>query len=52
MYAVVENKMFEIETMQFPKKGKYSNQLINGKDVIVASPANIEILQDFLYGDN
>ncbi|MBP3577834.1 MAG: LCP family protein [Lachnospiraceae bacterium] len=52
LFAVVENKMFEIETMQYPKKGKYSNQIINGKDVIVASPENIEILQDFLYGDN
>lgn len=52
LQTVIENKMFEIETMQFPKKGKYSNQIINGKDVIVASPENIEILQDFLYGDN
>jgi len=49
LQAVVENKMFEIETMQMPKSGLYSDTTIAGKDVIVAYPENVTKLQEFLY---
>lgn len=52
LFAVVENKMFEIDTMQIPLNKLYSDPKINGKDVIVANPENVDRLQDFLYGDN
>jgi len=52
LFAVVENKMFDINTMQIPINNLYSDPKINGKDVIVANPENVDRLQDFLYGDN
>ena len=52
LFAVVENKMFDIKTMQIPMNNLYSDPKINGKDVIVANPENVDRLQEFLYGDN
>ncbi len=51
LQAVIENKMFEIETMQMPQKGLYTDVKVSAKDVIVAHPENIEDLQNFLYGE-
>ncbi len=51
--AIVEKKMFSIETMQMPKSGhsQSADVAINNvmQDVIVFYPDNVEILQDFLY---
>jgi len=52
LHAVIENRMFSIETMQMPKANMYSDATIGGKDVIVMDLDNIDILQDFLYGEN
>ena len=52
LQAVVENKMFEIETMQMPKSGLYSDSTISDKRVIVAYPENVTKLQEFLYGED
>ncbi len=49
--AVIENKMFEIDTMQVPQSGKYTSAIIAKKDVIVFYPECVDMLQDFLYGD-
>lgn len=49
LQAVIEKKMFSIETMQMPKSGHFNNAKIDGKEVITFYPDNIEILQDFLY---
>lgn len=51
---IVENKMFEIDTMQIPQSGMYEGQSIpdeTGKnmDVIVFFPSNVEKLQKFIY---
>lgn len=51
LQVIVEKQMFEIETMQFPKNGYYSDASIGGADVIVFYPENISFLQDFLYGE-
>ena len=51
LQAVVENKMFEIKTMQMPVSKYYTETTISGKDVIVAHPECVDKLQDFIYGD-
>lgn len=50
LFAVVENKMFEIETMQFPQSNMYENQRINGEEVVVHFPGSVEKLQEFIFG--
>lgn len=52
LQAVIENKMFSIETMQMPQSKLYSESTVNGKDVIVAFPENVDRLQEFLYGED
>lgn len=52
LQAVLENKMFEIESFQMPQSGLYNDPEIAGKKVIVAYPENITRLQDFLYGED
>ena len=52
VFEVVENKRFEIDTMQIPQSGMYEGQMINGNDVIVYFPGNVDKLQKFIYGDN
>ena len=49
--AVMENQMFTIDTLQMPQKGLLNEATISGKDVISFFPENIDILQDFLYGE-
>ncbi|MBP3568850.1 MAG: LCP family protein [Lachnospiraceae bacterium] len=49
--AVIENRMFEIDTMQVPQSGKFTNATIAKKDVIVFYPECVDMLQDFLYGE-
>ena len=51
LYAVIENKMFEIDTMQMPQSGNYSESTIAKQQVIVFHPEAVEELQDFLYGE-
>ena len=51
LYAVIENKMYEIETMQMPQSGNYNESKIADQQVIVFHPEAVEELQDFLYGD-
>ena len=50
LFAVVENKMFEIDTMQFPQSNMYEYQTINGENVVVHFPGSVEKLQEFIYG--
>jgi len=52
LQAVIENRMFDIKTMQMPPADLYSAPTIGGKDVIVAHPESIDKLQEFLYGEN
>lgn len=51
LQAVIENKMFEIETMQVPQSGKYNESTIGGKQVVVANLECVDLLQEFIYGD-
>ena len=51
LQAVIENRMFDIDTMQMPQSNLYSAPTIGGKDVIVAYPESIDKLQEFLYGN-
>lgn len=56
VFEVVENKMFEIDTMQIPQSGMYESQTVpdetgKGMDVIVYFPSNVEKLQKFIYGE-
>jgi len=56
LFAVVDNKMFEIETMQLPVSGKYSDVTVTGSDgtpkaVLMFYPENVDKLQEFIYGD-
>lgn len=51
LQAVIENRMFEIETMQIPKSKLYSESNLGGKDVIIAFPENVDRLQEFLYSE-
>ena len=44
--------MFSIDTLQIPKTNLYNDPLINGQKVIVAFPENVDVLQDFLYGED
>lgn len=48
--AVVEQRNFDVQTLQIPKNGHYSNAIIQGKDVITFYPDNVDIIQEFLYG--
>ena len=50
LQAVVEKRNFDIQTLQIPKNGHYSNAIIQGKDVITFYPDNVDIIQEFLYG--
>ena len=52
LHAVIENKMFEIETMQMPVSKLYTSTNIGGKDVIIAHLESIDKLQEFLYGED
>lgn len=56
LLAVVENKMFEIDTLQLPVSGKYSDVTVTGSDgtpkaVLMFYPENVDRLQEFIYGD-
>ena len=52
LQAVIENRMFEIKTMQYPLSNLYSEPTIGGQSVITAYPENVDRLQDFLYGED
>ena len=58
LFAVTEHKMYEIETLQIPQKLQYENKMVRDRfdkldmDVIFYYPSNVEILQEFIYGDN
>lgn len=49
--AVFEHQMYEIETMQVPQSGLYTNAIIEGKDVCAYDPACVDKLQEFIYGE-
>ncbi len=54
--AVVENKMFELETMQFPQSKMYESKMVvgadgNDMDVIIYYPEAVNKLQEFIYGE-
>ncbi len=49
--AVIENKMFEIDTLQMPKNGASKGRIINGKDIVIYDLLDIDMLQEFLYGE-
>ena len=57
LVAVVENKMYEIDTMQFPQSGQYENKIVqdefgNDMDIVMNYPGAVEKLQKYIYGDN
>ena len=57
LVAVVENKMYEIDTMQFPQSGQYENKIVqdefgNDMDIVMYYPGAVEKLQKYIYGDN
>lgn len=49
--AVIEKRMFTIETLQLPKSGLYKDTKIEGKQVILPYRENIKELQKFIYGE-
>lgn len=49
--AVFEHQMYEIETMQVPQSGLYTNAIIEEKDVCAYDPACVDKLQEFIYGE-
>ena len=49
--AVMENKMFDITMLQMPKNGENKNRVINGKDVVIFTPEDVDLLQNLLYGE-
>jgi len=49
LQIVMEKRNFDIQTLQIPKSGHYSDTKISGKAVLSFFPDNIDILQDFLY---
>ena len=51
LMAVIENKMFDIETLQMPKNGASKNATINGAAVVLFTPEDVDLLQNFLYGE-
>lgn len=57
LVAVVEKKMYDIDTMQFPQKGQYENKSVqdeigNDMDIVVYYPGAVDELQKYIYGDN
>jgi len=52
LQAVTEKKMFTIDTLQIPQTNLFNDPLIDGQKVIVAFPENVDILQEFLYGED
>ncbi len=49
--AVFEHKMYDIETMQVPQSGLYTDATIEEKDVCAYDPACVDRLQEFIYGE-
>lgn len=49
LQVVVENRMFELDTLQIPGKGLYEAKKINKEEVLVVYPGNVDLLYDFLY---
>ena len=49
LQVVVEQRNFDMQTLQIPKSGHYSGVRIKGKDVIKYNLDNVDIIQDFLY---
>lgn len=51
LQVVIENKMFDLDTMQMPVNGHFENKIINNNDVIVVWPDNNTLLHDFIYNN-
>lgn len=51
VFAVMEKKMFEIESMQVPQDGMYTYATIAKQDVVCYYPECVPELQKFLYGE-
>lgn len=51
LQVIVEKQMFDIKTLQIPQDGLWKYDTFGDKDVVVFYPGNIDILQDFLYGE-
>ncbi|MBE5951854.1 MAG: hypothetical protein E7260_09735 [Lachnospiraceae bacterium] len=51
LVTVMEFKKLDFDTMQIPARGYFSDKDINGKDVLYMESKNIELLQEFLYGE-
>lgn len=52
LQIVIEKKIFEFDTLQMPKKGYYyDTKTPEGQEVLGFYPENIDILQEFLYGE-
>lgn len=51
LVAVFEHKMYDIETVQIPQNGLYTNAMMDGMDVCVYDPACVDKLQELIYGE-
>jgi len=49
--AVMANRRLSMETLQMPAKGYRSEVLIGGQEMITFFPENVDILQEFLFGE-
>lgn len=57
LFAIMENKMFDIKNMQMPQTGNYTNALVSipgadkPQEVLMFYPEAVEDLQEFIYGE-
>ena len=51
LQVVVEKGNFDIQTLQIPKSGHFSEATIRNMSVIVYYPDNVDVIQDFLYSE-
>ncbi len=52
LQIVMEHRTLEFETLQIPAKGYFKDATIGGQEVLSFYPKNIDILQEFLYGED
>lgn len=52
LQIVMEHRTLEFETLQIPAKGYFKDATIGGQEVLSFYPENIDILQEFLYGED
>ena len=51
LQLVIENRMFELDTMQMPPSKHFDEVVIKGMYVLTYFPDSIEILHEFIYNN-